>query len=170
MLLLPRQIGLGKSRKRLWYHASPSDGLMCFLLVVTRTLGILPMHSWMPLALSAAIWVSDFPNLMCKCGWETHNHVRVGPCMYDFDFTTGKRLQTITQIPSSELFRMLYLATLTWWFCHTLSFAFFFPISLFPFSHLQVVIILPNNRKERYDAIKKLCNVNSPGEVSELLL
>ena len=30
---------------------------------------------------------------------------------------------------------------------------------------MQVIVILPTNRKDRYDAIKKVCCVENPGEV-----
>lgn len=33
-----------------------------------------------------------------------------------------------------------------------------------PTLYSQVVIILPTNRKDRYDAIKKFCCVDHPGE------
>ena len=29
---------------------------------------------------------------------------------------------------------------------------------------VQVIVVLPNNRKDRYDAIKKMCCVDNPGE------
>ena len=32
----------------------------------------------------------------------------------------------------------------------------------------QVIVILPTNRKDRYDAIKKVCCVENPGEICVL--
>ena len=38
------------------------------------------------------------------------------------------------------------------------------------FFALQVVCIVPNNRKDRYDAIKKYCCVDDPGRVCNFLI
>lgn len=35
---------------------------------------------------------------------------------------------------------------------------------------IQVIVILPTNRKDRYDAIKKVCCVENPGEICVLVL
>lgn len=35
---------------------------------------------------------------------------------------------------------------------------------------MQVIVILPTNRKDRYDAIKKVCCVENPGEMCVLVL
>ena len=35
---------------------------------------------------------------------------------------------------------------------------------------MQVIVILPTNRKDRYDAIKKVCCVENPGEICVLVL
>lgn len=35
---------------------------------------------------------------------------------------------------------------------------------------IQVIVILPTNRKDRYDAIKKVCCVENPGEIRVLVL
>ena len=34
----------------------------------------------------------------------------------------------------------------------------------------QVIVILPTNRKDRYDAIKKVCCVENPGEICVFML
>jgi hypothetical protein len=43
------------------------------------------------------------------------------------------------------------------------------PVIGFAFNLLQVVVILPTNRKDRYDSIKKLCCKDNPGRSLWLL-
>ena len=71
---------------------------------------------------------------------------------------SGKSFRMTGLTTSFVLFKLTFVRAFSWYACYLVY------IVLVYFTTVQVIVVLPNNRKDRYDAIKKMCCVDNPGE------